>query len=119
MGTVQNGRSAEKLSVVFAVHVIEGGEQGFLDMYEQIRKSVARTPGHIIDRLGAPVDGTRQWVITSEWETAEDFFAWQQSEEHRELVAPLRKWVDATQSLRFRVVKETVEAHKETVEATS
>ncbi|ATW52008.1 antibiotic biosynthesis monooxygenase family protein [Streptomyces xantholiticus] len=110
MGTVQNGQTAETLSVVFAVRVIEGGEQGFLEMYEQMRKSVARTPGHIVERLGAPVDDSRQWVITSEWETPEHFFAWQQSEDHRALVAPLRAWVDSTQSLRFRVVKETVEA---------
>ncbi|MBZ9637889.1 MULTISPECIES: antibiotic biosynthesis monooxygenase [unclassified Streptomyces] len=110
MGTKQKGHSADKLSVVFTVRVIEGGEQGFLDLYDKIRKTVARTPGHIVERLGEPVDDSRQWVITSEWETPEAFFAWQQSEEHRELVAPLRQWVDSTQSLRFRVVKETVGA---------
>jgi heme-degrading monooxygenase HmoA len=110
MGTKQSDRIPDKLSVVFAVRVIEGGEQGFLEMYDQIRKSVARTPGHIIERLGEPVDDSRQWVITSEWETPEDFFAWQQSEEHRAMVAPLRQWVDSTQSLRFRVVKETAGA---------
>ncbi|MEV4330940.1 antibiotic biosynthesis monooxygenase family protein [Streptomyces sp. NPDC049597] len=109
MGTSHNGQTAERLSVVFAVRVIEGGEEGFLEMYEQMRKSVARTPGHIVERLGQPVDDSRQWVITSEWETPEHFFAWQQSEEHQALVAPLRKWVDSTQSMRFRVVKETVE----------
>ena len=109
MATVQGGLSADKLSVVFAVRVIEGGEQGFLEVYDRIRKSVARTPGHIIDRLGEPIDDSRQWVITSEWETPEHFLAWQQSEEHRQLVAPLRDWVDSTQALRFRVIKETVE----------
>ena len=108
MSTVQNGRS-DRLSVVFALKVIEGGEEGFLETYEQIRKSVARTPGHIIDRLGEPVDDSRQWVITSEWETPEHFFSWQQSEEHRALVAPLRDWVDSRQSLRFKVVLETTE----------
>lgn len=107
MGTTQKGRSADKLSVVFAVRVIEGGEQAFLEMYDRIRKSVAETPGHIVERLGEPVDDSRQWVITSEWETPEHFFAWQQSEDHRALVAPLREWVDSTQSLRFRIVKET------------
>ncbi|MFE3329922.1 antibiotic biosynthesis monooxygenase family protein [Streptomyces sp. NPDC059176] len=108
MSAEKNGRSADKLSVVYAVKVIEGGEQGFLDMYERIRKSVARVPGHLIDRLGEPVDDSRQWVITSEWETPEHFFAWQQSEDHRELVAPLRQWVEGTQSLRYRVIQETV-----------
>ncbi|AWW36131.1 MULTISPECIES: antibiotic biosynthesis monooxygenase family protein [Streptomyces] len=110
MGTKQKGHSAEQLSVVFTVRVKEGGEQGFLDLYDQIRKSVAKTPGHIVEKLGAPVDDSRQWVITSEWETPEHFFAWQQSEDHNELVAPLRQWVDSTQSLRFRIVKETVGA---------
>ncbi|MEU6551376.1 antibiotic biosynthesis monooxygenase family protein [Streptomyces sp. NPDC046915] len=108
MGTERKGQSADRLGVVFTVRVIEGGEQGFLDLYDRIRKSVSRTPGHIVERLGEPVDDSRQWVITSEWETAEHFFAWQQSEEHRALVAPLRQWVDSTQSLRFRVVKETL-----------
>ncbi|MER5795525.1 antibiotic biosynthesis monooxygenase family protein [Streptomyces sp. NPDC001980] len=107
MDTRNNGQPADKLSVVFTVRVIEGGEQGFLDVYDQLRKSVARTPGHIVERLGAPVDDSRQWVITSEWQTAGHFFAWQQSAEHRALVAPLRQWVDSTHSLRFRVVKET------------
>ncbi|MEW2515242.1 antibiotic biosynthesis monooxygenase family protein [Streptomyces sp. NPDC046870] len=107
MGTNHNGLPAEKLNVVFAVRVVEGGEQGFLDLYEHLRKSVSNTPGHIVERLGEPVDDSRQWVITSEWRSAEDFFAWQQSEEHQELVAPLRQWVDQRQSMRFRVVKET------------
>ncbi|MCX4820969.1 antibiotic biosynthesis monooxygenase [Streptomyces sp. NBC_01142] len=108
MSAVPKGQSADKLSVVYAVRVIEGGEQGFLAMYERIRKSVSRVPGHIIDRLGEPIDDSRQWVITSEWETPEHFFAWQQGEDHRELVAPLREWVEETQSLRYRVIQETV-----------
>jgi heme-degrading monooxygenase HmoA len=107
MGTNHIGLSAEKLNVVFAVRVIEGGEQGFLDLYEHLRKSVSNTPGHIVERLGRPVDDSRQWVITSEWRSAEDFFAWQQSEEHQELVKPLREWVDQRRSMRFRVIKET------------
>ncbi|MFD4943552.1 antibiotic biosynthesis monooxygenase family protein [Streptomyces sp. NPDC058239] len=104
----QNGCSADRLSVVYTVHVIEGGEQGFLEAYERIRKSVASVPGHIIDRLGEPIDDSRQWVITSEWETPDHFFAWQQGEDHRALLAPLRVWVDQTQSLRYRVIQETV-----------
>ncbi|MFE7358100.1 antibiotic biosynthesis monooxygenase family protein [Streptomyces sp. NPDC057543] len=108
MRTAHNGDPANRLSVVYTVHVVEGGEQGFLDAYEQIRKSVASVPGHIIERLGEPVDDSRQWVITSEWETPEHFFSWQQSEDHRELLVPLRNWVDRTQSLRYRVVQETM-----------
>ncbi|MCX4791321.1 MULTISPECIES: antibiotic biosynthesis monooxygenase family protein [unclassified Streptomyces] len=108
MRTAQNGDPADRLSVVYTVHVVEGGEQGFLDAYERIRKSVASVPGHIIERLGEPVDDSRQWVIASEWETPEHFFAWQQGEDHRELLAPLRDWVDQTQSLRYRVIRETV-----------
>ncbi|GGZ64653.1 hypothetical protein GCM10010387_67270 [Streptomyces inusitatus] len=110
MRTKQNGHPAEKLSVVYSVHVVEGGEQGFLDAYERIRKSVAAVPGHLIDRLGEPIDDSRQWVISSEWETPEHFFAWQQGEDHRALLEPLRVWVDQTQSLRFRIIQETVGA---------
>ncbi|MFI1865164.1 antibiotic biosynthesis monooxygenase family protein [Streptomyces jumonjinensis] len=110
MRTVQNGQATEKLSVVYSVHVVEGGEQGFLDAYERIRRSVASVPGHLIDRLGEPIDDSRQWVITSEWETPEHFFAWQQGDDHRALLEPLRRWVDQTQSLRFRIIQETVGA---------
>ncbi|CAM5446851.1 amidohydrolase family protein [Streptomyces canarius] len=49
MSTNHNGLPAEKLNVVFAVRVVEGGEQGFLDLYEHLRKSVSNTPGHIVD----------------------------------------------------------------------
>lgn len=108
MRTVQNGQPTDTLSVVYSVHVVEGGEQGFLDAYERIRKSVARVPGHLIDRLGQPIDDSRQWVISSEWESPEHFFAWLQGEDHRALLEPLRDWVDQTQSLRFRVIQETV-----------
>ncbi|WP_055589347.1 antibiotic biosynthesis monooxygenase family protein [Peterkaempfera griseoplana] len=109
MATVQDDRirMATKLRVVFLVRVLEGGEQGFRDAYEQIRTAVAKVPGHLVDQLGEPVDGSRQWVITSEWEQPEDFYAWQKSEEHRALVAPLRAWVESTESLRFNVVRET------------
>ncbi|AXI80846.1 antibiotic biosynthesis monooxygenase family protein [Peterkaempfera bronchialis] len=109
MTTVQYGRprTHEKLRVLFLIRLAEGGREGFLSAYESIRHSVADVPGHILDQLGAPVDDSRQWVITSEWETPEHFFAWQQSEEHRALVAPMGAWIEKAESLRFRVVEET------------
>ncbi|MFI6284493.1 antibiotic biosynthesis monooxygenase family protein [Streptomyces sp. NPDC051018] len=108
MRTETNSPASDKLSVVYAVRVVEGGEQGFREAYDRIRKSVASVPGHIIDRLGEPIDDSRQWVITSEWETPEHFFAWLRGEDHRALLGPLRAWVEQTQSLRYRVVQETM-----------
>ncbi|WFB08581.1 antibiotic biosynthesis monooxygenase [Streptomyces sp. LX-29] len=105
--TPEHERIGQKLRVVFFVDVVEGGERGFREAYRQIRESVVGTPGHLLDQLGEPVDGSRRWVITSEWETPEHFFTWQQSEEHQALVAPLRVWVERTESLRFRIVEET------------
>ncbi|MFF0449649.1 antibiotic biosynthesis monooxygenase family protein [Streptomyces sp. NPDC004609] len=110
MRTETSSPVGDKLSVVYAVRVVEGGEQGFREVYDRIRKSVAGVPGHIVDRLGEPIDDSRQWVITSEWETPEHFFAWLRGDDHRALLAPLRAWVDQTQSLRYRVVQETVGA---------
>ncbi|MGW4033156.1 antibiotic biosynthesis monooxygenase family protein [Streptomyces sp. NPDC004838] len=107
MRTETNSPASDRLSVVYAVHVVEGGEEGFREVYDRIRKSVAGVPGHIVDRLGEPIDDSRQWVITSEWETPEHFFAWLRGDDHRALLAPLRAWVDQTQSLRYRVVQET------------
>ena len=95
MGTVQNGRIGRK-----AVRGVRGpGHRGRRarvsgDVRARCASPSLEVPGHIIDRLGEPVDGSRQWVITSEWETPEHFFAWQQGEDHRDWWLRCAQWVD-------------------------
>ncbi len=109
-GRPSHDRPADKLHVVYLVRLVEGGEQGFLEAYERVRRSVVDVPGHLAERMGRSLDGSRQWVISSDWETPEHFLAWVQGEEHRALVARMHAWIEHSESLRFRVVRETAGA---------
>jgi heme-degrading monooxygenase HmoA len=64
-------------------------------------------PGHIVDQLCQKADEDDEWMITSEWERLEDFVAWEQSDEHRAMVRPLRECIAQARSLRFLVKAET------------
>lgn len=104
----QSARSSEpKLRVLFMITVRDGAEQRFLDAYEQIRGEVARVPGHLVDQVCQSTTEPAQWVITSEWQTADHFAAWESSPAHRELVAPMRDCLAETRSMRFAVRRET------------
>jgi heme-degrading monooxygenase HmoA len=48
-----------------------------------------------------------QWLITSEWQSLEDFEAWERTPEHRDLVRPMRECFFEAKSLRFRIEAET------------
>jgi len=76
--------------------------------YELIRHEVADgVKGHILDQVCQSPDDPDSWVITSEWESLDDFLNWERDEAHRELVKPLRECVDEARSLRFIVRAET------------
>ena len=94
--------------VVFVITLKPGMQDAFLAAYEAIRYDVARgVPGHIADQVcQSPEDGDR-WLITSEWESIDDFYAWEATEEHRELARPLRECMEEAQSFKYVVREET------------
>jgi heme-degrading monooxygenase HmoA len=94
--------------VVFLLKLKPGSSQQFLDAYEGIRRLVADgVPGHLVDQVCQDPNDEDSWVITSEWETLEHFLDWERTEEHRELVKPMRDCFAEARSLKFEVVKET------------
>ncbi|WP_063775049.1 SchA/CurD-like domain-containing protein [Streptacidiphilus anmyonensis] len=97
------------LRVVLLLDVHEGQEQRFLAAYDQIRHQVASVPGHISDQLCQSLGNSSQWLITSEWESAEPFLSWVDSDAHRALVEPLHNCVTDTRSLRFVIARQTPE----------
>lgn len=99
-----------RLRVVLLLDVLDGHEEKFLTAYEQIRHQVAGVSGHISDQLCQSLGNASQWLITSEWESAEPFLQWVESAEHRAMVEPLHDCVRDTRSLRFLVTRETPEA---------
>jgi heme-degrading monooxygenase HmoA len=63
--------------------------------------------GHLVDQVCRAPDDPDSWLITSEWESLEDFLEWERTEEHRDLVKPMRECFAEARSLKFEVVEET------------
>jgi heme-degrading monooxygenase HmoA len=94
--------------IVFQLQLKPGREHDFLDAYEAIRNDVAQgVEGHIMDQVCRSVDDPQSWLITSEWENIDAFLAWEQTEEHRELVKPMRECWDDAKSFKYVVEVET------------
>jgi heme-degrading monooxygenase HmoA len=94
--------------VVFLLKLKPGSQDAFLEAYEQIRLDVAEgVKGHIVDQVCKLPDDDESWLITSEWESLDEFLAWEATEEHRDLVKPMRECFAEARSLKFEVVKET------------
>jgi heme-degrading monooxygenase HmoA len=98
------------LRVVFAIRVPEASQELFLLAYRQVSARVARVDGHLVDQLCQSLHDPAEWLITSEWETSEHFLAWERSEGHRQLAAPLVAHTTERKSLRYLVRGETISA---------
>jgi heme-degrading monooxygenase HmoA len=94
--------------VVFLIRIKPGTQEQFLQAYEGIRHLVAEgVDGHLVDQVCQAPDDPDSWLITSEWESLENFLAWERTEEHRDLVKPMRDCFAEARSLKFEVVTET------------
>jgi heme-degrading monooxygenase HmoA len=99
---------ATKGRVVFLIRVKPGMQQEFLDAYESIRHVVAQgVQGHLVDQVCQARDDEDSWLITSEWESLDDFLAWESTQAHRDLVKPMRDCMAEARSLKFVVREET------------
>ena len=102
------GGEAEKGRVVFMIRLKPGSQDQFLEAYESIRYEVARgVKGHLVDQVCQSPDDSDGWLITSEWESLDDFLAWEEEPSHRELARPLRECMAEARSLKYVVRKET------------
>jgi quinol monooxygenase YgiN len=104
----QSALDGSRLRVVLQLEVEEGAEQRFLEAYDQMCRRVAAVPGHVSDQLCQSIENPSQWLITSEWESALPFLAWVDSPAHLEMVEPWHGCVRDTRSLRFAVLRETI-----------
>ncbi|MFB7086551.1 SchA/CurD-like domain-containing protein [Streptomyces sp. NPDC056296] len=107
VGVSVSAFDGSRVRVVLMLDIHDGMQQEFLDAYDGIRDRVAAVPGHVSDQLCQSVDNPTQWLLTSEWESAEPFLAWVNSEEHLDTVEPLQDYVRDTHSLRYSVLRET------------
>lgn len=93
--------------VLFMLRLSPGAGDAFLREYEAIRWQVAQVPGHVSDQLCRSADDADQWLITSEWRSAEDFLAWESTPGHRNVAKPMMSHVLERRSLRYTVLRET------------
>ena len=94
--------------VVFLIKLKPGTQEQFLEAYEGIRHEVAEgVKGHIVDQVCQSPEDPDSWLITSEWESLDDFLAWESKEEHRDQAKPMRECFAEARSLKFDVQKET------------
>lgn len=93
--------------ILFMVTVAEEKREDFLAAYEKVRFHVAATPGHLRDQICQSSDTPDRWLIVSEWNSLAEFFAWEKSEEHRELVRPMQECYSDPEFRSFNVVAET------------
>ena len=99
---------AQKGRVVFVIQLKPGTQEQFLQAYEAIRYDVASgVKGHLVDQVCQSPDDPDSWLITSEWESLEDFLEWESTEEHRELAKPLRDCMAEARSFKYLVREET------------
>ncbi|MEU3843461.1 SchA/CurD-like domain-containing protein [Streptomyces sp. NPDC028635] len=96
-----------RVRVVLMVDIHDGTQKEFLTAYERMCAQVASVPGHISDQLCQSLENPTQWLITSEWESAEPFLAWVNSDQHLDMVEPMSGCVRDTRSLRYTVLRET------------
>jgi len=94
--------------VVFVIELKPGMQQQFLDAYEAIRYDVAQgVKGHVVDQVCQSPDDENRWLITSEWESLDEFLDWERTPEHRELARPLRECMAEARSYKYVVRQET------------
>ncbi|MEU7755582.1 antibiotic biosynthesis monooxygenase family protein [Micromonospora sp. NPDC049101] len=93
----------QRVRIVFLLRLRPDSAERFRAAYEAVRWNVARTDGHLGDQLCQSVGDPDQWMITSEWESLEHFLAWERTDAHRELAAPMMACVVERSSLRFVV----------------
>ena len=94
--------------IAFLIRLKPGTQHQFLEAYNSIRDLVASgVKGHLVDQVCRAPDDPESWLITSEWDTLEDFLAWERTQEHRDLVKPMRECFAEARSFKFEVWEET------------
>lgn len=103
----QSAFDGSMVRVVLLMDLHEGAQQEFFEAYEHLRHEIASVPGHLGDQLCQSFENPSQWLITSEWESAPQYLAWVNSEQHAEQVRPLGACARTMRPLQFTVLRET------------
>ncbi|QXJ26488.1 antibiotic biosynthesis monooxygenase [Actinomadura graeca] len=90
------------------LHLRAEGEDALLAAYDEIRLQVAEADGHLGDQLLQSLEDPRDWVITSEWETAGHYARWAAGHTVDRLAAPIAATSTDRRHSRYAVRRHTV-----------
>lgn len=76
--------------LVVDVRIKDGTADDLRVAYAALSERAAQESGLISHQLCEALDEPGRWLVISEWETIEASTAWDRSEEHGRLLAPLR-----------------------------
>ncbi len=76
--------------LVVDVRIKPGSRDELLSAYAALRARAAQEPGLIGHQLCESSEDGERWLVISEWESIERSGAWDASEDHARLLAPLR-----------------------------
>lgn len=62
--------------------------------YHNISEELRGTPGLLRNELLSAINDPSSFVVLSEWDSEEAFFAWESGPDHRQATAPLRPYRD-------------------------
>ena len=77
--------------MVFA-DIREGEEEQFIEAYKGVTAKVKGTKGHIRDELLRQEGAASSFILLSEWESKEDFLAWEDNPVHMATTTPMRPY---------------------------
>ena len=72
------------------VQIKPGTEDELVRSYGELIQAARSQEGFIEHRLCQAIDDPGRWMVISEWESIEASNAWDRSEEHAMLLAPMR-----------------------------
>lgn len=89
--------------MVVDVRIKPGTESELVRSYGELIETARLQPGFIGHQLCQAIDDPERWFVVSEWETPEESTAWDSSEEHRRLLAPMRACFASANRTAFEV----------------
>jgi heme-degrading monooxygenase HmoA len=89
--------------LIVDVRIKPGSEDELRSAYAALVERAAEQPGLIGHQLCQSIDEADRWLVVSEWESLDASDAWDRSEEHGRLLAPLRACFAQAQRTRLDV----------------
>jgi len=104
---MSGGTAGPPVRILFLATVRPGDEDRFLKAYDSIRDRVASAPGHLSEQLCQNAKDPTEWLITSEWASAEAYRGWAAQHRFAELSDPITQTISDRRHTQFVVRRST------------